>query len=143
MRPIPAPPNLQFDVYAGYNAASPYPQDGIRPRNALPLFGSLRHHVKAGRFGYQMPQPIFWMHNLYVPLGTNIQDAYKAQLGVGAYHAFGSWRHGVQAGAGLEVPVTARAALFGGVAAHFARGHAGTRDLHWLDAALGFRFALP
>ena len=80
---MPSVTNISFDVYPGYNAAKPYPDNTVAPK-LQSVRGYMRHHVKAGGFGYQMPQPIFWTHNLYVPLGTNIQDAYKTQLGIGA-----------------------------------------------------------
>lgn len=65
------------------------------------------------------------------------------QAGVGAHRALGDWHFGFQAGAGLEVPLTTRVVLQGNLTAHFVRGPAGDRDLHWFDASLGFGFALP
>ena len=76
--------NITFDVYRGYNAANPYPADNTKPVNKQPLGGYIRHHVKAGRWGYNMPQPIFWTHVLFVANDTDARDAYKSQLGVGA-----------------------------------------------------------
>ena len=76
--------NVTFDIYRGYNASSPYPADGTKPVNAQPLGGYLRHQVKAGKWGYGMPQPIFFTHVLFVALGTDARDAYKSQLGFGA-----------------------------------------------------------
>jgi hypothetical protein len=76
--------NITFDIYRGYNASNPYPADGTKPVNKQPLGGYLRHQVKAGKFGYGMPQPIFFTHLLFVAKGTDARDAYKSQLGFGA-----------------------------------------------------------
>ena len=63
------------------------------------------------------------------------------QAGVGSYRLLGRWRSGLQAGVGLEVPVTARIVLTGGSVVHRVNGPRG--DLHWVDAFLGFGFGLP
>ena len=76
-------------------------------------------------------------------LATSVGYRPFLQVGVGTYRVLGSWRSGVQAGAGLEIPVTSRLAIAGGFAAHFVHGPAADRDLRWVDALLGFGFALP
>ncbi len=65
-----------------------------------------------------------------------------ASAGVGLYRALGSTHGGYQAGVGLEVPVTARAALETGVTAHAVNG-TGAGDLRFLDAWLGFELRVP
>ena len=60
-----------------------------------------------------------------------------AILGVGAYRVASSWKPGLQAGLGLDVPLTASVSLITGATAHWAD------DLHWIDAYFGAIFRLP
>jgi hypothetical protein len=70
--------NVTFDVYQGFNASSPYPADGSKPKVER-VAGLLRHQVKAGRFGIA-PWNAYWTHLMLVSLGTNARDAYNSQL---------------------------------------------------------------
>jgi hypothetical protein len=70
--------NVSFEIYQGFNASSPYPADGTKPK-AVRVAGLLRHQVKAGRFG-SAPWNVYWTHLMLVSLGTNARDAYNSQL---------------------------------------------------------------
>src|SRR5438876_665574 len=74
-------PNVAVDIFRGFNAASPYPLQGTRP-DVAGVAGHLRHHLKAGRFGYQDPK-IKWTHLLVLPPGTDVRSAYNSWTGPG------------------------------------------------------------
>lgn len=77
--------NCTFDVYRGYNPANPY-SPPTRPAALTGMTGVLRHHVRNGRFGWQIPGAnppnvaLHWTNTLEVPLGTDIRGAYNAEL---------------------------------------------------------------
>jgi hypothetical protein len=70
--------NVILDVYRGFDAGQPYPPDGTVPA-LTNVTGFLRHHVKAGKFGYP-PWHLYWTHVLTVPPGTDIRSAYNSEL---------------------------------------------------------------
>lgn len=72
-------PNVIFDIYRGFNAAHPFPLQGITPA-AAGLLGHLRHHVEPGRFGFQDGK-IKWTHLLELDSGVDIRSAYNSWTG--------------------------------------------------------------
>ncbi|HEY6224085.1 MAG TPA: hypothetical protein VIW26_09885, partial [Gemmatimonadales bacterium] len=61
--------------------------------------------------------------------------------GPGAYRAHGSWHFGMQAGAGLEVPLTPNVSLTTQATLH--RVSAGAPQPQWAEASLGFLCRIP
>jgi hypothetical protein len=85
---LPSSTNVTFDLYRGFNASNPYAPPN-RPAAAAGLRGVLKHHVRAGRFGYfaggvtaGAGTPLHWTNVLLVPLGTDVRSAYNAELNV-------------------------------------------------------------
>src|SRR5205807_2124543 len=73
------PFNLNFDLYRGFNAASPYPGVGVLPDVPNKL-GALVQHMKCGRFGYQTLD-LYWTYQLLTTVDLDIRSAYNSQLG--------------------------------------------------------------
>jgi hypothetical protein len=65
------------DIYRTFDVNNPF---GVTANNPdVPnVNGYLRHHLKAGRFGYQAKN-LYWTHLLEIPLGTDIRSAYSSQ----------------------------------------------------------------
>jgi hypothetical protein len=77
------PPNVTFDLYRGYAAATPYDPPN-RPAASQAARGYLRHHHRHGRFGYRIPgqdnAALYWTNVLLVPIGQDVRDGYKSEL---------------------------------------------------------------
>jgi hypothetical protein len=76
---LPQNPNVTIDIYRGFNIASPYPILGQPPAVAS-VRGYLKHHLNAGRFGYQDPK-IKWTHLLLLEPAVDIRSAYNSWTG--------------------------------------------------------------
>ncbi len=80
---MPTPLNCTFDVYRGYNAANPYAPPNM-PGAFCNLKGTIKQHVRNGRFGYyggvQANALLHWTTVLLVPITDDIRDAYNTQL---------------------------------------------------------------
>src|SRR5688572_342199 len=71
-------PNVTVDVYRGYDALFPNPPPGVAPA-ATDVPGHLRHHMQAGRFGYQAVG-LAWTNFLLVGADVDLRDGYAGQL---------------------------------------------------------------
>ena len=79
---LPQAANVLVDIYRGFNALNPFPDNGaVAAVAGVP--GYLKHHLKAGRFGYQALN-LYWTHVLYVEDTVDVRDAYANQLGTEA-----------------------------------------------------------
>jgi hypothetical protein len=76
---LPQNPNVTVDIYRGFQIATPYPVQG-QPAAVASVQGYLKHHLNAGRFGYQDPK-VKWTHLLLLPPGTDIRSAYNSWTG--------------------------------------------------------------
>jgi hypothetical protein len=74
---FPFTPNVAVDIYRTYNPADPMAVTKGRPAVSQAQ-GFLRHHVEAGRFGFN--QQIFWTNLLYLPVGTDVRSAWNSFL---------------------------------------------------------------
>jgi hypothetical protein len=78
------PTNCTCDVYRGYSPVHPADPPN-RPAVLKGVSGYLRHHVRAGRFGYFSGQgnaqaPLHWTNLLLLGLGKDVRDAYQSEL---------------------------------------------------------------
>jgi hypothetical protein len=68
-------PNVSVDIFRTANPSSPYPSG----QPALSgVSGYLKPIVANGRYG--TAQWLHWTHELFLPPGTDIRDAYSSQL---------------------------------------------------------------
>ncbi len=72
---LPMPANVTVDIYRTSNPASPVPT-GVPAVAGVP--GYLKPVPQAGRSG--SAQWLKWTHQLTLPPGTDIRDAYNSQL---------------------------------------------------------------
>lgn len=71
--------NVTVDIYRGFTVAKPYPIQGLVP--AVPrVRGFLKHHLNAGRFGYQDPN-VKWTHLLLLDADVDVRSAYNSWTG--------------------------------------------------------------
>ena len=75
---LTATPNVQVDIYRGFNAANPYNPPN-RPAAARGVHGLLRPHVRNGRFGFNAIA-LHWTNVLLLATGTDLRSAYNSQL---------------------------------------------------------------
>lgn len=74
---FPFTPNVAVDIYRTFNKNDPMAVTK-NPPDVPNVQGTLRHHVEAGRFGFN--QPIFWTNLLYLPVGTDVRGAWNSFL---------------------------------------------------------------
>ncbi len=72
-------PNATVNIYRGFNVAAPYPALGQAPAVAN-VRGCLKHHLEAGRFGFQDGR-IKWTHLLLLDPGVDVRSAYNSWTG--------------------------------------------------------------
>jgi hypothetical protein len=75
MATLPVPSNVTVDIYRTSNPASPVPVGN--PAIAA-VKGYLRPRMTTGRFGSALW--LKWTHELVLPAGTDVRDAYNSQL---------------------------------------------------------------
>ncbi len=72
---LPMPPNVAVDIFRTANPSSPYPSGSPAVSGVT---GYLKPIVESGRFGTALW--LHWTHELFLPTGTDIRDAYNSQL---------------------------------------------------------------
>ncbi len=74
---FPFTPNVSVDIYRTFNKNDPLAVTKGQPAVSQAQ-GVLRHHMEAGRFGFN--QQIFWTNLLYLPVGTDVRSAWNSFL---------------------------------------------------------------
>jgi hypothetical protein len=69
--------NCNVSIFRNFNASKPYPAAGAQP--AATSAGYIKHAVKLGKFAFAA-KGLYFTHQLYLPLGTDIRSAYNTQL---------------------------------------------------------------
>jgi hypothetical protein len=69
---------VTLDIYRTFDVNNPFGVTVNSP-DVPGVNGFIRHHMKAGRFGFQS-RNLFWTHLLQFPLETDIRSAYSSQL---------------------------------------------------------------
>jgi hypothetical protein len=71
--------NVTVDIFRGFSVTRPYPMQGQTPA-VSGVRGFLKHHLNAGRFGYQDPK-VKWTHLLLLDPEVDVRSAYNSWTG--------------------------------------------------------------
>lgn len=71
--------NVTVDIFRGFSATRPYPMRG-QTAAVAGVRGFLKHHLNAGRFGYQDPK-VKWTHLLLLDPDVDVRSAYNSWTG--------------------------------------------------------------